>query len=161
LQYGKLRSQVVKLAQPGAEFRVRTPVGTAGVIGTDFYLEFENGVLTLLVFEGVVQLCNLAGDCVQVSQGMKSTIRGPETLGSAAAGRASAPDPPSPVSPAESMSAVEMTQVEPSGVGSGGKGPGWWAGVMGFVALGVAAIVLATRPGSSGQRTGQQPPILD
>lgn len=158
LQYGRIRSQVVKLAQPGAEFRVNTPVGTAGVIGTDFFLAFEDGLLTLIVFEGIVRLCNLAGQCVDVPKGMKSAIRRPDTGGAAAAASTPpAPDPPSPVSPAESMNATETTQVEPSQIPSHGKGPGWWAGVFGFVALGVAAIVLATRPESSGQRTGQQP----
>ncbi len=158
LQYGRIRSQVVKMARPGAEFRVNTPVGTAGVIGTDFFLGFENGLLTLIVFEGIVRLCDLAGRCVDVPEGMKSAIRRPETLGpAAAAGTTPAPDPPSPATPAESMNAVETTQVEPPGVASGGKGPGWWAGVLGFVALGVAAIVLVTRRESPGQRTGQEP----
>ncbi|MCL6480475.1 MAG: FecR family protein [Firmicutes bacterium] len=150
LQYGRIRSQVVKLAQPGAEFRVRTPVGTAGVIGTDFFLAFEDGVLKLLVFEGVVELCNLAGDCIRVERGQTSTLQ------SSPSSSAAVPPPELPrlVSPAESLQAVESTQVEPGPTAGGGKGPGWWVGVLGFAAVGVAAIVLATRSTTQPRQQG-------
>ncbi|MCL6565856.1 MAG: FecR family protein [Acidobacteriia bacterium] len=151
LQYGRIRSQVVRLAQPGAEFRVRTPVGTAGVIGTDFFLAFEDGILKLIVFEGVVELCNLAGSCIRVERGQTSTLRSAETAGPS-------PEPPQAVTPAESRQAVESTQVELAPAAGGGKGPGWWVGMLGFAAIGVAAIVLATRPQQQGQRPGQQVP---
>lgn len=77
LNFGRVRSQAVHLTKPGASFKIRTPTGVAGVVGTDFYLAFENFVTNLQVFEGSVQFCNLAGLCVTVTAGMMSQIRDP------------------------------------------------------------------------------------
>ena len=77
LNFGRVRSQAVHLTKPGASFKIRTPTGVAGVVGTDFFLAFENFVTNLQVFEGSVQFCNLAGLCVTVTAGMMSQIRDP------------------------------------------------------------------------------------
>ena len=61
LLFGRLRSQVVKLTQPGAKFEVRTPTSIAGVIGTDFLLIVTPDRTTLVVFSGVVQMTPLNG----------------------------------------------------------------------------------------------------
>ena len=37
MDFGKLRSQVVKITKPGGKFEVKTPNAVIGVIGTDFY----------------------------------------------------------------------------------------------------------------------------
>jgi hypothetical protein len=79
LGYGRVRANAVKQTKPGASFQIRTPTGVAGVVGTDFYLSFENYVMRIIVFEGKVRFCNLAGVCVEVNQGQSSTIRGDES----------------------------------------------------------------------------------
>ena len=61
LTYGRIRSKVVHLSRPNAKFEVHTPVGVAGVVGTDFYIFYENRMMQLVVFEGHVHFCNLAG----------------------------------------------------------------------------------------------------
>lgn len=61
LLFGRLRSQVVKLTQPGSKFEVRTPTSVAGVIGTDFLLIATADRTTLVVFSGVVQMTPLTG----------------------------------------------------------------------------------------------------
>src|SRR5579859_6211067 len=61
LLYGRLRSQVVKLTQPGSKFEVRTPTSVAGVIGTDFLLIATADKTTVVVFSGVVQMTPLNG----------------------------------------------------------------------------------------------------
>jgi hypothetical protein len=61
LLFGRLRSQVVKLTQPGSKFEVRTPTSVAGVIGTDFLLIATADRTTLIVFSGVVQMTPLTG----------------------------------------------------------------------------------------------------
>ena len=76
LGYGRVRANAVKQTKPGASFQIRTPTGVAGVVGTDFFLEFDNYVTRIIVFEGKVRFCNLAGVCVEVNQGQSSTIRG-------------------------------------------------------------------------------------
>jgi len=44
LTYGKLRTQAQKIAKPDGKFEVRTPAGVAGVVGTDFFVAFDNSV---------------------------------------------------------------------------------------------------------------------
>ena len=75
ISLGKMRSQAQKITQPNGKFEVHTPAGVAGVVGTDFYTAYENNVMTVIVFEGVVKVCNLAGVCVMVKAGQMSTVR--------------------------------------------------------------------------------------
>jgi len=75
LSLGKVRSQAQKITQPNGKFEVHTPAGVAGVVGTDFYAAYENNIMTVLVFEGMVKVCNLAGVCVVVKAGQMTTIR--------------------------------------------------------------------------------------
>src|SRR5438445_3763436 len=71
LTYGKLRTQAQKIAKPDGKFEVRTPAGVAGVVGTDFFVAFDNttGTMNVITFEGLVKVCNLAGVCVLVKAG--------------------------------------------------------------------------------------------
>lgn len=73
--FGKMRSQAQKISKPGGKFEVHTPAGVAGVVGTDFYVSYENNIMTVIVFEGTVKTCNLAGACVTVGAGLMSTVR--------------------------------------------------------------------------------------
>src|SRR5215475_7477984 len=77
LAYGKLRSQAQKITKTDGKFEVRTPAGVAGVVGTDFYLAYDqtSGQMNLVVFEGLVKLCNSAGTCVMVKAGQMSSVR--------------------------------------------------------------------------------------
>jgi len=72
---GKMRSQAQKITQPNGKFEVHTPAGVAGVVGTDFYVAYENNQMTVLVFDGLVRVCNLAGVCVTVKAGQMTTVR--------------------------------------------------------------------------------------
>lgn len=49
LNFGRLRSRVVSLSKPGARFEVRTPVAVAGVVGTDFFVEYNPASATFRV----------------------------------------------------------------------------------------------------------------
>ena len=75
LTYGRVRSQVVKQSKPNAKFEIHTSVGVAGVVGTDFFLGFMNGLFQIIVYEGHVKFCNLDGICVDVLAGQMATIR--------------------------------------------------------------------------------------
>ena len=59
LNYGKLRNQVVKITQPGGKYEVKTPNAVIGVIGTDFYVAYDNNRTTVICYEG--QLDSYAG----------------------------------------------------------------------------------------------------
>ncbi|HEV2022973.1 MAG TPA: FecR family protein, partial [Terriglobales bacterium] len=54
LNYGRLRSRVVKLTQPGAKFEVTTPHAVCGVIGTDFYIFVDADRTLVIVYSGRV-----------------------------------------------------------------------------------------------------------
>lgn len=99
LNYGRVKSEAVHLTKPGAKFQIRTPTGVAGVVGTVFFLAFENYITQLVVLEGSVQFCNLAGQCVVVTAGLASAIRGPNQ----------APSQPVAATAAETVSATSTT----------------------------------------------------
>ncbi len=81
LTYGKLRTQAQKIAKPDGKFEVRTPAGVAGVVGTDFYVEYANNTMNVIVFEGLVKVCNLAGVCVVVKAGQMTSVRSGDNSG--------------------------------------------------------------------------------
>jgi len=85
---GKIRSQAQKISQPNGKFEVHTPSGVAGVVGTDFYVAYENNVMTVVVFDGVVNVCNLTGVCVGVKAGQITTVRNGDSNGPAAPSQA-------------------------------------------------------------------------
>jgi len=83
LTYGKIRSQAQKITKPDGKFEVRTPAGVAGVVGTDFFTAFDNstGTMNVIVFEGIVKACNLAGVCVIVKAGQMTSVRSNDSTG--------------------------------------------------------------------------------
>jgi len=64
MNYGKLRSQVVKITQPGGKYEVKTPNAVIGVIGTDFYVAYDNGVTTVICYHGQLIVTPTAGASV-------------------------------------------------------------------------------------------------
>src|SRR5579864_1160289 len=101
LTYGRVRSQVVKQAKPNAKFEIHTGVGVAGVVGTDFFLGFMNGLFQIIVYEGHVKFCNLDGLCVDVLAGQIATIRDGHQP----------PDQPGQATPSELTEAANATSV--------------------------------------------------
>jgi hypothetical protein len=83
LAYGKLRTQAQKIAKPDGKFEVHTPAGVAGVVGTDFYMAYDNttNTMSVIVFEGLVKVCNLAGVCVIVKAGQMTNVRSGDNSG--------------------------------------------------------------------------------
>jgi FecR protein len=137
LGYGRVRANAVKQTKPGASFQIRTPTGVAGVVGTDFFLAFENYVTRIVVFEGKVRFCNLAGVCVEVSQGQSSTIRGDQ-----------APDAPGFAPNTDLMDAGRSTAMHGAGASAGASagslaGHGFLLGSM--LVIGVAVPVVLIR----------------
>jgi hypothetical protein len=90
LTYGKLRTQAQKIAKPDGKFEVRTPAGVAGVVGTDFFVGYDvnAGSMNVIVFEGLVKVCNLAGVCVLVKAGQMTNVRNGDNSAPAAPAQA-------------------------------------------------------------------------
>lgn len=89
VEFGRMRSKAQKLSKPDGKFEVHTPAGVAGVVGTDFYVGYQNNIMTVMVYEGVVKVCDLAGKCVQLIAGQVSTIRNGDHSGPSAPTQAS------------------------------------------------------------------------
>ena len=139
LAYGKLRSQAQKITKTDGKFEVKTPAGVAGVVGTDFYIAYDQngGQMNLVVFEGQVKLCNLAGVCVMVKAGQMSSVRSNDN---------SSPLNPTQATLDELTTAVNATTlVDKPGamnvVGHGISKP--WGITLGIIAVGVAIAVPA------------------
>lgn len=140
LAYGKLRSQAQKITKTDGKFEVRTPAGVAGVVGTDFYLAYDQstGQMNLVVFEGLVKLCNSAGTCVMVKPGQMSSVRNNDN---------SAPTGPSQATLSELTEAVTATNMPdpPSGLlRAGGHISKPWGITLGIIVVGaIVAIPVA------------------
>jgi hypothetical protein len=100
---GKIRIQAEKISKPDGKFEVRTPAGVAGVIGTDFYVAYDGNTMSVIVFEGKVRFCNLAGICVEVGVGEISSVH---------SGNAGGPATPAPAPQAVLSGVVNSTSVE-------------------------------------------------
>ena len=147
LTYGKLRTQAQKIAKPDGKFEVRTPGGVAGVVGTDFFVEYANNTMNVIAFEGLVKVCNLAGVCVLIKAGQMTSVRSGDNSG---------PLPPQPATLDLLVASSNDTNPgAPSGVAGAGAHLGVW-GTVGIVtgAVGVGLGVGLTRSGTT--RTGQK-----
>ena len=133
LTYGKLRSQAQKITKSDGKFQVKTPAGVAGVVGTDFFVSFDNatGTMNVTVFEGLVKVCNLAGACVEVKAGQMSNVRTNDSTG---------PQPPTQASLDVLMSAGSTTDV---GARPGVQEVGHHLGKGTAITLGILAVIPA------------------
>src|SRR5437660_3624654 len=128
LTYGKLRTQAQKIAKPDGKFEVRTPAGVAGVVGTDFFVAYANDTMNVIVFEGLVKVCNLAGACVLVKAGQKTSVRSGDNYG------------PLPPQPATLDLLVASSKDTDPGALSGATGAGSHLGVWGTIAIVAGAV---------------------
>jgi hypothetical protein len=128
LNYGRVRAKAAKLVKPDAHFQIRTPVGVAGVVGTDMVVLFDiNGKMEVICIEGACKVCDNLGHCVLMKGGEQSSVRSNEQ-----------PSQPNPATPMNMTEAVNTTAATGAGATGGGIGVG--AGV----AVGVGAAVGAT-----------------
>ena len=139
LNYGQVRARAVKLVKPDAHFRVRTPVGVAGVVGTEMIVLFDvGGQMQVFCMEGTCQVCDLVLNCVLLKGGEVTSLRSNQP-----------PAQPQPPTPANLTSAVNATSpAEGAGAGAGAAGAGGAAGggigAAGGAIVGVSAAVAAT-----------------
>jgi hypothetical protein len=146
LTYGKLRTQAQKIAKPDGKFEVRTPAGVAGVVGTDFFVEFVNNTMNVIAFEGLVKVCNLAGVCVLVKAGQMTSVRN---------GDNSAPLPPTQ---ATLDLLVATSKDTDTGFLSGAATVGTHIGILGTVAIIGAAVGIGVGVGLT--RGGGTKPVV-
>lgn len=58
LNFGKVRSRVVAISQPGGRFEVRTPVAVVNVLGTDFFTQYDapSNTFRVICYSGSVKI---------------------------------------------------------------------------------------------------------
>ena len=101
LVIGRMRGLVVKLSRPGSKFEIRTPVGAAGLVGTDFSLEVTSDYVELMVFEGAVRFTIFSsGQAILVPAGTKLRIS-----------RTGNSDGPQTATPLEIQTAKDLTDI--------------------------------------------------
>jgi hypothetical protein len=81
MNFGKMRSQVVKITKPGGKFEVTTPNAVIGVIGTHFYAAFEHGKTTVICYEGTVLVTPKGNAQAQNNSGQTSSTGNSNTVG--------------------------------------------------------------------------------
>jgi hypothetical protein len=150
---GKIRSQAQKISQPNGKFEVHTPSGVAGVVGTDFFVGYENNIMTVIVFDGVVKVCNLAGICVEVKAGQITTVRNNDSNGPAA---------PSQANLSTLSEAIASTALE-TGPGIGqihhiSKGAAITIGILAIIPIVVVPIVVTHGSGTPAPPPQKCPP---
>jgi hypothetical protein len=72
MNFGKMRSKVVKVTQPNGKFEVKTANAVIGVIGTDFYVSYEANKTTVICYTGKVWVSPI-GDAKVVTNSGQST----------------------------------------------------------------------------------------
>jgi ferric-dicitrate binding protein FerR (iron transport regulator) len=100
LLLGRMRGKITKLTRPGAKFEIHTPMGIAGMVGTDFSLLVTDDYAELMVFDGAVRFTALNGQAVTVTAGNKVRIS-----------KAGAFEGPSPATPQEVQTAENLTDI--------------------------------------------------
>lgn len=69
MDFGKVRSKVVKITQPNGKFEMKTPNAVIGVVGTDFYVSYEASRTTVICYTGQVMVTPLGNAKVQHNSG--------------------------------------------------------------------------------------------
>ncbi|HEY0702553.1 MAG TPA: FecR family protein [Candidatus Acidoferrales bacterium] len=80
MDYGKVRSQVVKITRPGGKFETKTPNAVIGVIGTDFYVGYEANRTTVICYKGRVSVTPTGNATVTNTAGQTTSSPNSVTL---------------------------------------------------------------------------------
>lgn len=148
MSYGKLRNQVVKITQPSGKYEVKTPNAVIGVIGTDFYVGYENGLTTVICYVGSVT-ATAVGDAKVVKK--SDQARSEQAQTSLLAGQLvviGTKIPPEGFPPDSQIIRVSMedTNVNPRVFIAH---PKVWVPIVGIAAGGIAGGIYATQGGGS------------
>ncbi len=135
LNYGKLRNQVVKITQPGGKYEVRTPNAVIGVIGTYFYVGYENGRTTVICYEGTLAVT--PGPGAKVVDSNNSTTGSENTI-NVAAGETVIVGLKPEGGATHSYSALRTASIKDTDISSVGKKP-FFGRTLTLVAIGAVA----------------------
>jgi hypothetical protein len=73
MDFGKVRSKVVKITQPNGKFEMKTPNAVIGVVGTDFYVGYEANRTTVICYTGRVSVTPMGNAKILKNSGETSS----------------------------------------------------------------------------------------
>ena len=149
MNYGKLRSQVVQITKPNGKYEVRTPNAVIGVIGTDFYVGYENDLTTVICYVGKVSVTAVGTAKVMKKSDQASATQAQVTLLPGQLVVIGLKVPPAGFPPESEVIQASMvdTNVNPRPVPI--AQPKVWVPLVVGVAGGIATGVVLTRGGGS------------
>jgi len=164
MNFGKMRSQVVKITKPGGKFEVKTPNAVIGVIGTHFITLVEKNKTTVMCIEGRVSVTPLGN--AQVAQNSGQATSNSITVNAGQMVVITSVVPPGGYQTSDTppgvqqggLLATDVPENPPATVRPGTAGHG--AGLIfigSAVAVGVAIGVTATRSGPSCKQNPSRP----
>jgi FecR protein len=74
MNFGKVRSQVVKITKPGGKFELKTPNAVIGVIGTDVYAAYDSNKTTVICYTGRVSVTPLGNAQATQNSGKANSV---------------------------------------------------------------------------------------
>jgi len=156
MNFGKMRSQVVKITKPGGKFEVKTPNAVIGVIGTHFIALVEKNKTTVMCIEGRVSVTPLGN--AQVAQNSGQSTNNSITVNAGQMVVITSVPPPGgyqtldtpPAVQQGGLLATDIPENPPATVRPGAAGHGSGLIFIGSaIAVGVAIGVTASRSGPS------------
>ncbi len=117
LAFGRVRSQVVKLGRPDANWEVRTSTAICGVLGTDFHVETDGTSTKLIVYQGRVRFTPLTRGLVAAGAAVVTVIAG--QTATSAAGAVGAPVASSTASTSAATASTAMSSQASTAAGTG------------------------------------------
>jgi hypothetical protein len=156
--YGKLRSRVVKITQPNGKFEVKTPNAVIGVIGTDFYVAYENDLTTVICYVGQVTVtAQGASKVVRKSEKAQSNQQ-QTTLGPGQMVVVGLKVPPAGFPPESEVIQASMLDTRINTTVFVAQPKFWIPVVAGAVGGGIAAGIVLTHSNGSSASTSTIPP---
>ena len=163
MDFGKVRSQVVKITKPGGKFEVKTPNAVIGVIGTDFYVGFEANRTTVICYKGLVSVTPSGNATATNNSGQGSSGSNAISVGAGQMVVITSEIPPSGFQTASTPPDVLQASLSSTDVPTGGntvahQGHGLrWAliGTAVAVGLGVGIGLAVTRGGGGNNNVGK------
>jgi FecR protein len=163
MDFGKVRSQVVKITRPGGKFEVKTPNAVIGVIGTDFYVGFESNRTTVICYKGQVSVTPLGNATATNNSGQASSGSNAIAVGAGQMVVITSEIPPSGFQTSSTPPDVLQTSLSSTDLPTGGSnsvahhGHGLrWALIGTAVAVGLGVgIGLAVTSGGGGGNKGR------
>jgi ferric-dicitrate binding protein FerR (iron transport regulator) len=159
MDFGKVRSQVVKITRPGGKFQVKTPNAVIGVVGTDFFVGYEADKTTVICYKGVVTVSPLGNAKVMNNSGQANAATNSITVSAGQMVVVTTEIPPSGFQASNTPPDVLQTSISDSAIDQSG-GPGVHHGhTLRWVLVGTAvAVGLGLGIGLSQSGGGGKPP---